>query len=83
VCCARLQELQLTASAAEVQALRGELESERLKHADLEAQLRDHRRVLDPSQTSISGFITNKKNEDDEFDVEAAVLTGALCDVSA
>ncbi len=56
-----------------LQAARAELDGERRRIAELEQFMGQERA---PSRAAPRRSITNKKNEDSDFDVEAAVLTG-------
>ncbi len=63
----------MTKLRAENHALQSELSSQQQQLAEAS------RRPQGPTSRPGGGFISNKKNEDDTFDVEAAVLTGAPC----
>jgi hypothetical protein len=67
----------MTNLRAENHALRAELSAQQQQLADASMAQRSaggpHSR-----HGAASSFLSNKKNEDDAFDVEAAVLTGAI-----
>ena len=56
-----------------LQAARAELDAERRRAAELEQYMGQQRGTI---KASPRRSITNKKDEDSDFDVEAAVLTG-------